>query len=149
MELRLTNEQANNLLANSEIDRHSSDPLKICECQDSIPCDVIFNGGSIDPHGDVFACNQLRVKGGNILEKSLIDIWKNSPEFQRLRAVKLKHLFECKDCDLFSYCERCPGLAYLEDGNLLGCSTAAKRNAIIRKELGVYPFHPHIFGHST
>ena len=45
----------------------------------------------------------------------------------------------------FRYCARCPGLALFEDGNLFGCSTVAKNNAILRKEIGVYPNQTHIF----
>lgn len=98
-----------------------------------------------DPYGNVFVCNQLRICGGNILDKSLTEIWKNSPRFQSLRNIRLSDLWDCMTCDLFKHCVRCPGLALLEDENLFGCSTVAKNNALLRKEIGVYPNQTHVF----
>jgi len=144
--LRMTESQTKIALADSKIDKHSFAPINFSDHPENcVPCDVVFNGGSIDPYGNVFACNQLRVCGGNILKKPLVEIWKNSSEFQKIRNIRLKDLNQCVGCDLFKYCVRCPGLALLEDGNILGCSTIAKNNAIARKELGVYPGQTHIF----
>lgn len=54
-------------------------------------------------------------------------------------------MYECKKCDLFQFCSRCPGLALLEDGNLNGCSSAARALAEKSKELNLYPEQSHIF----
>lgn len=144
--LRMTAIQAKKALTDNKIDKHSFLPTNFSDQPENcIPCDVVFNGGSIDPFGNVFVCNQLRICGGNILDKSLTEIWKNSPKFQKLRNIRLSDLWECVACDLFKYCTRCPGLALLEDGNLFLCSTAAKNNAILRKEIGVYPNQTHVF----
>lgn len=144
--LRMTTNQLKKTLTDNKVDKHSFLPTNFSDCPENcVPCDVVFNGGSIDPYGNVFVCNQLRICGGNILDKSLNEIWKNSPVFQKLRNIRLKDLRECTTCDLFRYCARCPGLALLEDGNLFGCSTVAKNNAILRKEIGVYPNQTHIF----
>ncbi len=144
--LRMTREQTIIALADSKIDKHSHLPKNFSDHpEDCVPCDVVFNGGSIDPCGNVFVCNQLRICGGNILNKPLIDIWKHSLKFQKLRKIRLKDLWDCMVCELFKYCTRCPGLALLEDGNIFGCSTIAKNNATIRKELNVYPGQTHIF----
>jgi len=144
--LRMTEDQMKVVLADGKIDKHSFVPINFSDHpEDCVPCDVVFNGGSIDPYGNVFVCNQLRICGGNILKKPLAEIWKNSSEFQKIRNLRLKDLDRCVGCDLFKYCVRCPGLALLEDGNILGCSTIAKNNALIRKELNVYPGQTHIF----
>lgn len=144
--LRMSTNQAKKALADDKVDKHSFLPTNFLERPENcVPCDVVFNGGSIDPYGNVFACNQLRICGGNILNKSLIEIWKNSLEFQKLRSIRLNDLRDCATCDLFKYCVRCPGLALLENGDILGCSTVAKNNAILRKEIGVYPNQSHIF----
>ncbi len=118
---------------------HSNNEL---EC---IPCDAILNGGAIDPAGNVYPCNQWRIKGGNVLEKEFGTIWKESEAFIALRAIRLKDLSKCRSCDLFAYCTRCPGLALLEDHDALGCSLAAQKVAIARKDSNIIPNQRHIF----
>lgn len=144
--LRMTASQAKKALADNKIDKHSFLPTNFSgQPENCVPCDVVFNGGSIDPYGNVFVCNQLRICGGSILDKSLTEIWKNSPRFQRLRNIRLSDLRDCVACDLFKHCVRCPGLALLENSDLFGCSTIAKNNAMLRKEIGVYPNQTHVF----
>lgn len=127
------------IIGSAEPSAHSRDEL---EC---IPCDAIFNGGAIDPSGNVYPCNQWRMGGGNVLEEDFGKIWKESEVLNKLRGVRLKDLKECRTCELFDYCTRCPGLALLEDGDLCGCSLAAKRVAEARKANGVFPTQRHIF----
>ena len=43
----------------------------------------------------------------------------------RVRAVRESQLPICSTCTIQKYCQRCPGLAYLEDGDLLGPSERA------------------------
>ena len=118
---------------------HSRDEL---EC---IPCDAILNGGAIDPSGNVYPCNQWCVSGGNVLKEDFGKIWKESEVLNALRGIRLKDMKECRVCDLFDYCTRCPGLALLEDGDLYDCSLAAKKVAEARKINGVLPTQRHIF----
>lgn len=144
-DLRLTDEHLRVLLLDEMIDRHADQPVTKASAATCVPCDTVFNGGAIDPFGNVYPCNQLQVCGGNILDRTFGDIWANAIAFVELRAMRVSELTECGDCDLFSRCTRCPGLALLEDGNLLGCSSAAKRIAEIRSSLGTYPLQNHIF----
>lgn len=144
-DLRLTKKELKNVLLDPEVSPQSKHATYIQNNLNCIPCDTVFNGGSIDPDGNVYVCNQLRVKGGNILKNSFKDVWKNSEKFQELRSIRLTHLYECRKCGLFSYCTRCPGLALLEDNDLYGCSIVAKTIAEVRKELNIYPAESHIF----
>jgi len=142
---RLIPEQLQRVLTDPDVIAQGTEPIYFRENLDCIPCDTVFNGGAIDPDGNVYVCNQLRVIGGNILDQPLIKIWKESLEFQRLREITLRDLKECSRCELFQHCTRCPGLAYLEDGDVLGCSSVAKMVAKVRKKAGVYPTEAHIF----
>lgn len=142
---RLTPDQLQTALSDPDVITQGAEPIHFRENPDCIPCDIVFNGGAIDPEGNVYVCNQLRIIGGNILTQSLGQIWKESPAFKRLREITLNDLKECANCELFQYCTRCPGLAYLEDGDLLGCSSVAKVIAEARKRAGVYPTETHIF----
>lgn len=142
---RLRSDQLSAVLSDPDVIAQSTEPIYFKENLDCIPCDTVFNGGAIDPEGNVYACNQLRIIGGNILTRPLIEIWKESPIFIGLREIRLDNLKDCAICELFQHCTRCPGLAYLEDGDMLGCSSAAKLVAEERKRAGVYPTEAHIF----
>lgn len=142
---RMTPNQLQAVLSDPDVISHGIEPIYFRENTNCIPCDTVFNGGAIDPEGNVYVCNQLRIIGGNVLTQSFEKIWKESLAFKQLREIRLHDLKECTNCDFFQYCTRCPGLAYLEDGNILGCSSIAKTIAEARKRAGVYPTEAHIF----
>ena len=144
-QLRLTKEQLGSLLADGEAFPYAREPVHFKDNMDCAPCDTVFNGGAIDPCGNVYPCNQWQVKGGNVLETPFLEIWRNAPEFVELRNMRLRHLKQCGTCDLFEFCSRCPGLAMLEDGDLCGCSEAAKSLAEVRRGLDIYPTQSNIF----
>lgn len=41
----------------------------------------------------------------------------NSKTLKRLQEMKWKDLKKCLECDVSSYCMRCPGTAFLENGS--------------------------------
>lgn len=143
--LRLTEEQTRYIIKKGDVESYSDTPVHFNDNLHCIPCDTIFNGGAIDPYGNVYPCNQWQLKGGNILITPLKKIWKESKAFNNARKIRLRHLTQCRFCELFQYCTRCPGLAEIEDGNILGCSSIAKINAQERKSLKLYPARSHIF----
>lgn len=145
LELRLTKDQLKKVIIDSDINSQSKKPIYFQDNLGCIPCDTVLNGGSIDPNGDVYPCNQFQVRAGNVLESSFGEIWRNSIGLQELRNIRLRDLYECRRCDLFQFCTRCPGLALLEDKDLRGCSSAAKKVAEARRELKIYPTQSHIF----
>ncbi|NIA02549.1 MAG: radical SAM protein [Nitrospirae bacterium] len=145
---RLTQDQLHELISDPDVVTQSTKPVHFMENLDCIPCDTVFNGGAIDPDGNVYVCNQWSVIGGNILEKPLLEIWRESPKFNRIRGIRLRDLKKCGSCDLFRYCTRCPGLAQLEDDDVYGCSSIAKVVAEERKKAGVFPTEAHIFSQS-
>lgn len=142
---RLTGDQLRVALSDPAVISQGTEPIYFRENLDCIPCDTVFNAGAIDPEGNVYVCNQLRITGGNVLTQPLGQIWKESQAFQQLREIRLRHLKDCASCELFQYCTRCPGLALLEDGDILGCSSAARVVAEERRRAGVYPTEAHIF----
>jgi radical SAM protein with 4Fe4S-binding SPASM domain len=73
----------------------------------------------------VQACNSLPGVAGNINRASFRDIWENSPELRRIRAIRKSNLEECSTCTKLAYCGRCHALALVEDGDIMGPSSAA------------------------
>ena len=136
--LRMSDSQLSRIISDTEVPVQNGEHCKQSGV-DPIPCETVYNGGAVDPFGNVYVCNQLRVPLGNIKVTSLGDIWKDSAELHRLRKISFSDLHECVTCDLLQFCERCPGLAFLEDGDICSCSSSAKIIAQARRQIGVYP----------
>ena len=98
------------------------------------PCSSIFCAISIDCKGDVFPCNSIPFKVGNIYEDSISDIWNQSEKLRYIQGIKKSDLHECIDCKYEHICERCPGMALLEGKGLLSCDPLAKRVAEVRMQ---------------
>ena len=99
---------------------------------EDLPCSAGHNSCYISPYGDVYACVQLPMSAGNLRTRSFEEIWKNAPALERIRNVRESELPVCAQCEVRSYCERCPGLAWMEGGDLLGpydraCSVAEQK----------------------
>jgi len=87
---------------------------------EDLPCSAGHNSCYISPYGDVFPCVQLPQAAGNIRRERFDNIWYHAPQLERLRAIRESQLPICSRCEIKSYCERCPGLALMEGGDLLG-----------------------------
>jgi radical SAM protein with 4Fe4S-binding SPASM domain len=73
---------------------------------------------TILPNGDVIPCMLLQTRLGNIREKSIINIWDESPILSKLR---MRSLLEgaCGRCPHRDVCTGCRGRAYEETGNIM------------------------------
>ena len=96
------------------------------------PCSSIFCAISIDCEGNVFPCNSIPYKVGNIYEDSICNIWNNSEKLKFIQRITKKDLLDCVGCKYESICERCPGMALLEGKGLFSCDPLAKRVAEVR-----------------
>ena len=84
------------------------------------PCEAGRTFGCISATGDVYPCIQIPLKVGNVFEKEFRDIWRDADMLKKMRNFKVSEIKACMDCDMVSCCTICPGLAYLEDGDLFG-----------------------------
>jgi AdoMet-dependent heme synthase len=87
---------------------------------EDLPCSAGHNSCYISPYGDVFPCVQLPQAAGNLRRERFSEIWYHAPQLERLRGIRESQLPVCSRCEIRSYCERCPGLALMEGGDLLG-----------------------------
>jgi len=87
---------------------------------EDLPCSAGHNSCYVSPYGDIYACVQLPMAAGNLRNKTFEEIWTNAPALERIRNVRESELPLCSSCEIRSYCERCPGLAWMEGGDLLG-----------------------------
>ncbi len=74
---------------------------------------------SINPYGDVFPCNSLLIKCGNVRQQKIVDIWNNNLELKKIRNYTMDKVEGCQGCHHINYCSFCPGNALLETGNPL------------------------------
>ncbi|MBK6924787.1 MAG: SPASM domain-containing protein [Thermomonas sp.] len=111
----LLGDQAERLLA------APSGPTPLEEAYETLPCSAGHTACYISPYGDVFPCVQFPYKVGSVREQAFIDIWRDSPQLNDVRSIRVSDLHGCSSCVHGSSCTRCPGLAYLE-GNMRGPS---------------------------
>lgn len=105
------------------------------QAYDDIPCSAGHNSCYISPYGDVFPCVQMPVATGNLRQQRFDQIWFRSPEMNRVRAMRESLLPVCSKCSIREYCERCPGLAKMEGGDLMGAYERACDMAELKARL--------------
>ena len=82
-------------------------------------CGAGSNSININPYGDVFPCNALLMKCGNIRESAILDIWEKSEVIQTIRSFTMEKVKGCQGCEHIVSCNFCPGSALVEKGNPL------------------------------
>jgi radical SAM protein with 4Fe4S-binding SPASM domain len=75
---------------------------------------------AIASNGDLKPCTLISVKLGNLLDKSFKELWRDKPKkfLQDMRDCTISDFSKCKNCKWVSWCTPCPGLNYLDRGNL-------------------------------
>lgn len=110
----------------------------ISEIYNELPCNATHNTCFISPEGMVTPCVQMPLSCGNLRDHDFDWIWHHSPQMLQIRKMRVSDIREkCKNCSYLSWCARCPGLAYIEDGDLLGPSSAACWMAEAAKSLEI------------
>ena len=78
-------------------------------------CGAGVNSFLIDPHGKLGLCTMARSPAYDLKSGSFASGWNEFlPELRKQRFSKGNM---CKDCDIVSICEQCPGWALLEHGD--------------------------------
>lgn len=116
-----------------------SGPTPLEEAYKTLPCSAGHTACYVSPYGDVYPCVQFPYKVGNVRESRFIDIWRDSPQLNEVRAIRVSDLQGCSSCVHGSSCSRCPGLAYME-GNMRGpsiqdCEKSYARTGVPSKNL--------------
>jgi radical SAM protein with 4Fe4S-binding SPASM domain len=126
---RLNREQIRELLLSNNFDSGEREPAET-----ELLCSAGVNNICISPYLDVYPCIGIKYKIGNIEQISLQDIWR-SPQLNFIRGIEVSSLAECQTCPSMQFCNRCPGMALAEDGDMFGPSTFDCLVAGIAKEI--------------
>lgn len=97
-------------------------------------CGIGLNSMTISPYGEIYTCVGARVSAGNVRQTSLQSIWHDSPVWEETSNLTLSNLPVCSTCELREFCVRCHGTAAFEDGDMLGCSSIAYKEARLRRQ---------------
>jgi radical SAM protein with 4Fe4S-binding SPASM domain len=97
---------------------------------------------NITPYGDVQPCILMRMDCGNIREKSFLHIWETAPELQRLRSLRIAEVYGCNACAVRDYCTACPGLFFMEMGDVTVPSPHACQEAEMKHQAATGVFKP-------
>ena len=84
-----------------------------------ILCSAGHNSCAISAYGDLLPCVILPIKLGGLKQASFAEIWRNSKKLRAFRALGLKDIKSCRNCTSYTYCTRCPGHSYLEEGSVI------------------------------
>lgn len=94
------------------------------------PCRAGQQAVSINPRGEVWPCNALPIACGDLRTQSFEEIWSGSTDLAEIRDLRWAKLAECNRCPVRPYCQRCHGMALLEQGQMRGPSLEACRHAV-------------------
>jgi radical SAM protein with 4Fe4S-binding SPASM domain len=90
-------------------------------------CNAGKTVAGISPYGDVYPCIVFRRSVGNLREMTLRELWHETPApfLRAWRALRREEVAACHACELAPFCQRCPGVAYLETGDIRAPSPTA------------------------
>jgi len=90
----------------------------------------------VSPGGNLSPCIDWLIILGNLLEESFPKIWYESEEVGRMMDyLNPDNIQVCRSCQLKEFCSRCPGRAYHDDEDPLGCATHSKFKALINSNV--------------
>ncbi len=82
-------------------------------------CRAGFDSCAVKPNGDLHPCIFLP-RVGNLLDSDFQELWRQTPWLDLYRHLKVKNIEQCRHCQLLPGCQRCSGLAGLENHNYFG-----------------------------
>ncbi len=93
----------------------------------------------VNAQGNVFSCVGINIPVGNIRERKLVDIIRESEVMQDLRSYRKRIKGPCRDCDKSSECYGCRGAAYQLTGDYLASDPWCWNNAHRQNDIARLP----------
>jgi radical SAM protein with 4Fe4S-binding SPASM domain len=91
-----------------------------CNPGRSVQCSCARAVCAISATGDVYPCIGSPIPSGNIRNQPFAEIWRTSPQLNRIRELTLDDFVTCKPCPDRAYCRRSSGVVYNNTGNYTG-----------------------------
>lgn len=128
-------------LSSSQMKTLYKDPMfnlkdRRADVEPDLSCSAGVNMLSVGYDGCVYPCLQFLTPLGNLRKQKLNQIWSNSnSQLQSIRKMTIDKLTKCRSCKFAILCQRCPGIAKLEDDTATGPSNIACRTAKIQHSI--------------
>lgn len=90
---------------------------------------------AIGADGGVYGCAFFPRAAGNVLHRSLTEIWRRSPQLDEIRRTTASDLTECGACSLSGACRPCMAQAEIDSGDRRGCNHTSRALAEALYEL--------------
>lgn len=88
----------------------------------------------ISADGEVYPCIGAPIPSGSVREKSFREIWKSSPELNKIRGLVPENFKDCVKCPSKLYCQRSSGSTYIDSGDYTARDPVSCAYASIRRE---------------
>ncbi len=98
------------------------------------PCNAGHGTCFINPRGEVWPCGSLPLPVGDLRTQTFRSIWTASEDLQAVRDLRWADISECNECPVRTYCNRCHGMALVEQGTMKGPSLEACRHAVMVRD---------------
>ncbi len=86
----------------------------------SVQCACARSTCAVSASGEVYPCIGAPVPSGNVRDRSFGEIWRDSPQLNRIRALTLDDFRTCKPCPLRPACKRSSGVVFTNTGDYTG-----------------------------
>ena len=115
--LRLSEEQLLEVLKDPRIPLSIENSIGAIDRQpDMIFCGAGESSFNLQPDGTVSPCCAFPMDCGNVKERGLEEIWRNSEKLQKIRMLRYRDSDICGKESYCKYCNRCPGQSFVEHG---------------------------------
>ncbi len=106
---------------------------------DDPPCTAGRGIVSVDPYGNIYPCLMWRQPKGNLKQRSFETIWNDVHVWEEVRSLTLQDVDDCLECERRPFCNRCTGLALMENLSMkshsaLDCRQAGVLESITSKK---------------
>ncbi|MBQ8060975.1 MAG: radical SAM protein [Bacteroidales bacterium] len=115
--LRLSEEQLQEVLKDHRIPLSIENSVGAIDRQpDMVFCGAGESSFNIQPDGTVSPCCAFPMNCGNVRDKGLEEIWRNSENLLKIRTLRYGDSDICGKEKFCKYCNRCPGQSFVEHG---------------------------------
>jgi radical SAM protein with 4Fe4S-binding SPASM domain len=83
------------------------------------PCGVGLMQAAITPFGELKMCVMIDYPKYKIQDSSFKDAWERLKAL--VRNIKPDENYQCDTCELKTYCNRCPAMSWIKNGNFTSC----------------------------
>lgn len=95
-------------------------------------CNAGKNSLTMTPYGEMNLCLEYRFPQYDLRRGSVRESWKELVNY--VKSIKASSTYQCGDCEVKQFCQWCPAVGWLEEGDRGACSSYYRELARIRRD---------------